>query len=75
MVAEDLENLKHGQRADLARDANLHVFTRQQAAELMQVSPRSVATDRYARLHEAEDCSTSRRAQAAPVLQQPGQTP
>jgi hypothetical protein len=51
-VAEDLENLKHGQRADLARDANWHVFTRQQAAELMQVSPRSVATDRYARLHE-----------------------
>ncbi len=46
MVAASLETLEHGQRADLARDANLHVspVTREQAADMLQVSPRSVAT-------------------------------
>ncbi len=47
MIAASLANLEHGQRADhAARDANLHVspVTRDQAAEMLQVSPRSVAT-------------------------------
>ena len=44
MVAAKLENLEHGQRADLARDANLHVLKRAEAASLLNVSPRSVAT-------------------------------
>jgi len=43
MVAAKLENLEHGQRADLARDANLHVLKRAEAASLLNVSPRSVA--------------------------------
>ena len=46
MLAHSLENLQHGQRAGIARDANLNVspVTRNKAAELLQVSPRSVAT-------------------------------
>ena len=46
MVAHSLENLQHGQRAGIARDANLHVspVTRNKAAELLQVYPRSVVT-------------------------------
>lgn len=46
MVAARLATLQHGQRADLARDANLHVspVTREQAAELLGVSVRSVAS-------------------------------
>ena len=46
MVAAKVANLTHGQRADLARDANLHVLpvTRDEAAGLLNVSPRSVAT-------------------------------
>jgi len=46
MIAAGLANLEHGQRADRARDANLHLspVTRDQAAEMLQVSPRSVAT-------------------------------
>ena len=42
MVAAKLENLEHGQR----RDANLHVspVSRSDAAELLSVSPRSVAS-------------------------------
>lgn len=43
MVAARLETLSHGQRASSARDANLHVCTRDEAAQLLAVSPRSVA--------------------------------
>ena len=45
-VAAELANLNHGQRADLSRDANLHLspVTREEAATLLNVSPRSVAT-------------------------------
>jgi hypothetical protein len=53
VVAAKLENLKHGQRADL-RDANLHLFdqapvapvSRAAAAQLLNVSERSVASAR-----------------------------
>lgn len=43
MVAANLETLKHGERAD--RHANLHVstVTREKAAQLLNVSPRTVA--------------------------------
>jgi Mn-dependent DtxR family transcriptional regulator len=44
VIAARLETLKHGQRADRARDANLHVLKREDAAELLNVSPRLVAT-------------------------------
>ncbi len=44
MVAAKLEGLSHGQRADLAKDANLHLLKRAEAASLLNVSPRSVAT-------------------------------
>ena len=43
MVAARLETLSHGQRASSARDANLHVCTRDEAAQMLAVSPRSVA--------------------------------
>lgn len=43
MVAARLETLSHGQRADSARDANLHVCTRNEAAQMLAVSTRSVA--------------------------------
>ena len=36
--------IRHGQRADLSRDANLHVFTRNDASEMLNVSPRTIAT-------------------------------
>ncbi|HRH14788.1 MAG TPA: hypothetical protein PK225_10605 [Azonexus sp.] len=71
-VASELESLKHGQRADLAaRDANLHVspVTREQAAEILQVSPRSVATaakisrDAPAEIFEAVKAGTSERGE------------
>lgn len=43
MVAARLETLGHGQRAATARDANLHVCTREEAAQKLAVSTRSVA--------------------------------
>lgn len=43
MVAARLETLGQGQRASSARDANLHVCTRDEAAQMLAVSPRSVA--------------------------------
>ena len=43
MVAARLETLGQGQRASTARDANLHVCTRDEAAQMLAVSPRSVA--------------------------------
>ena len=43
MVAARLATLVHGQRADYCRDANLHVCDRQDAAQRLSVSPRSVA--------------------------------
>ncbi len=43
MVAARLETLAQGQRAASARDANLHVCTRDEAAQKLAVSPRSVA--------------------------------
>ena len=59
MVAQKLENMQHGQRADRARDANLHVslplsdqakpvppVTRADAARMLNVSERTVATAR-----------------------------
>jgi ParB/Sulfiredoxin domain len=65
VVAARLENLGHGQRADLVgRDANLHLLpeptkpapvTRQQAAELLNVSPRSVAAARTVIDHAIPD--------------------
>ena len=46
MAAAKLETLQHGQRADLTRDANLHVLpvTRADAAEMLNVSTRTVAS-------------------------------
>jgi hypothetical protein len=44
MIAAKLETMRRGQRADLARDANLHVLDRAAAARLMSVSSRSVAS-------------------------------
>jgi len=43
VIASQLETLKHGQRADIARDANWHVLERNRAAELLNISPRTVA--------------------------------
>ena len=43
MVAARLETLGQGQRASSARDANLHVCTRDEAAQMLAVSRRSVA--------------------------------
>ena len=43
MVAARLATLTHGQRASYARDANLHVCARDDAARQLSVSPRSVA--------------------------------
>jgi ParB family transcriptional regulator, chromosome partitioning protein len=44
MVAARLETLRHGERADYSRDANLHVCNRETAAETLNVSTRSVAS-------------------------------
>ncbi len=44
VVAARLETMGHGQRADLARDANLQVLPRDAAAALLNVSPRTVAS-------------------------------
>ena len=44
MAAANLETMQSGRRTDLQPDANLHEVSRVQAAELLQVSPRSVAT-------------------------------
>lgn len=44
LVAARLEGLAHGQRADIARDANLHVLTRQESADLLNVGTRTVAS-------------------------------
>lgn len=44
IIAGKLETLDHGQRADMSRDANLHVITRTEAAEMLNVSPRTIAT-------------------------------
>jgi hypothetical protein len=44
IVAAKVESLRHGQRADISRDANLHVCTRSEAADLLNVSPRTVAS-------------------------------
>ena len=55
MIAANIESLQHGQRADLARDANLHVVTRQQAADLLNVSTRSVADAHKIRTNAAPE--------------------
>jgi hypothetical protein len=60
MVASELANLEHGQRADhAARDANLHVspVTRDQAAELLQVSPRMKPQNTAFALALISECS------------------
>ena len=43
MAAASLEGMQHGGNRKAQQDANLHL-DRNQAAELLQVSPRSVAT-------------------------------
>lgn len=44
MVAAKLETLKHGDNQHTAGDANLHVLTRSDAAEMLNVSTRTVAS-------------------------------
>jgi len=43
MVAAKLETLKHGDNQHTTGDANLHVLTRSDAADMLNVSPRTVA--------------------------------
>ena len=43
MVAHKLVTLKHGDNQHTAGDANLHVLTRADAADMLNVSPRMVA--------------------------------
>lgn len=44
VIASRLETLQHGQRADLTRDADLHVLKRDDVSKILNVSPRIVAT-------------------------------
>ena len=56
MVAAELANMPHGgDRKSANQDANLHV-DRQQAAEMMEVSPRSVATAAKISRDARRDC-------------------
>jgi hypothetical protein len=44
MIAAKIENMRQGERTDLEFNANLHKVSRGEAARLMNVSPRSVAS-------------------------------
>ena len=44
MVAASLANMRQGERTDVEPSANLQKVSQETAAELLQVSPRSVAT-------------------------------
>lgn len=44
VVGKKLANLKHGQRADIAREANLPVLTIPEAAKILNVSERTIRT-------------------------------
>jgi hypothetical protein len=50
VIAARLETLKHGQRADRTRDANLHVLKREDAADLLNESQRAVIAARLANM-------------------------
>ncbi len=58
MIAARLESLEHGQRADLLRDANIHVLTRSEAAKMLNVSSRNVATAKHVLENAPEDIIT-----------------
>ncbi len=44
MAAASLANMRQGERTDIEPSANLQKVSQENAAELLQVSPRSVAT-------------------------------
>lgn len=50
-VAAEIENMRQGERTDLEPNANLHKVSRERAAELLNVSPRSVAA--ASRVHDS----------------------
>jgi ParB-like chromosome segregation protein Spo0J len=55
MVAARIETTKHGERADRARDANLHVLSRADAAKRLNVSSRTVASAAAVRDHASPE--------------------
>lgn len=60
MVGARLATLEHGQRADHARAANLPVFEQDEAAEALNVSPRSIRS--AAQSEKRETLMNSRHA-------------
>lgn len=66
MVAANVANMRQGERTDVEPSANLQKVSQAEAAEMLNVSPRTVAAGRCDAAVAREGALSARRATGAP---------